>query len=143
MNGLGLGNDRPHASLMGAIKIGHAGTQHHEFTMDEFRDRFRSRSVDRCDPRRLRSIAWAATLAAAVVAPSFGQAETPVWEQDAVPRGAVGRDDRDRPGPCVRHRVEQSSQATGFVVDAENGLILTNRHVVTPARRRDGGVPES
>jgi S1-C subfamily serine protease len=25
-----------------------------------------------------------------------------------------------------------SSQATGFVVDAENGLILTNRHVVTP-----------
>ena len=26
----------------------------------------------------------------------------------------------------------QSSQATGFVVDAENGLILTNRHVVTP-----------
>jgi S1-C subfamily serine protease len=26
----------------------------------------------------------------------------------------------------------QSSQATGFVVDAEKGLILTNRHVVTP-----------
>ena len=26
----------------------------------------------------------------------------------------------------------QSSQATGFVVDAEYGLILTNRHVVTP-----------
>jgi len=26
----------------------------------------------------------------------------------------------------------QSSQATGFVVDAEHGLILTNRHVVTP-----------
>jgi S1-C subfamily serine protease len=25
-----------------------------------------------------------------------------------------------------------SSQATGFVVDAELGLILTNRHVVTP-----------
>ena len=25
-----------------------------------------------------------------------------------------------------------SSQATGFVVDAKNGLILTNRHVVTP-----------
>ena len=25
-----------------------------------------------------------------------------------------------------------SSQATGFVVDAENGLIVTNRHVVTP-----------
>ncbi|MGB5621026.1 MAG: serine protease, partial [Gammaproteobacteria bacterium] len=26
----------------------------------------------------------------------------------------------------------QSTQATGFVVDAERGLILTNRHVVTP-----------
>jgi S1-C subfamily serine protease len=26
----------------------------------------------------------------------------------------------------------QTSQATGFVVDAERGLILTNRHVVTP-----------
>jgi len=25
-----------------------------------------------------------------------------------------------------------SSQATGFVVDAERGLVLTNRHVVTP-----------
>lgn len=25
-----------------------------------------------------------------------------------------------------------SSQATGFVVDAERGLILTNRHVITP-----------
>src|SRR5690606_41833101 len=26
----------------------------------------------------------------------------------------------------------QSTQATGFVVDAEQGLILTNRHVITP-----------
>src|SRR5690606_17133962 len=25
-----------------------------------------------------------------------------------------------------------SSQATGFVIDAERGLVLTNRHVVTP-----------
>jgi adenosine kinase len=30
------------ASLMGAIKIEHAGTQAHAFTMDEFRDRFRA-----------------------------------------------------------------------------------------------------
>src|SRR5262245_57264340 len=30
----------------------------------------------------------------------------------------------------------QSSQATGFVVDAELGLILTNRHVVTPGPAR-------
>jgi adenosine kinase len=30
------------ASLMGAIKIGHAGTQHHRFTGSEFADRFRA-----------------------------------------------------------------------------------------------------
>jgi adenosine kinase len=30
------------ASLMGALKIAHAGTQNHRFTMDEFRDRFRA-----------------------------------------------------------------------------------------------------
>jgi adenosine kinase len=28
------------ASLMGSIKIAHVGTQHHSFTLDEFRDRF-------------------------------------------------------------------------------------------------------
>ena len=28
------------ASLMGAIKIATVGTQHHRFTMDEFRERF-------------------------------------------------------------------------------------------------------
>jgi adenosine kinase len=42
MNGLDWETTGRMASLMGAIKIGHAGTQHHEFTMDEFRDRFRS-----------------------------------------------------------------------------------------------------
>ncbi len=30
------------ASLMGAIKIAHAGTQNHRFTVDEFSDRFRA-----------------------------------------------------------------------------------------------------
>jgi adenosine kinase len=30
------------ASLMGSIKIAHAGTQHHRFTRDEFEDRFRT-----------------------------------------------------------------------------------------------------
>jgi adenosine kinase len=30
------------ASLMGSIKIAHAGTQHHRFTRDEFEDRFRA-----------------------------------------------------------------------------------------------------
>jgi adenosine kinase len=42
MNGLDWETTGRMASLMGAIKIGHAGTQHHEFTMDEFRDRFRA-----------------------------------------------------------------------------------------------------
>ncbi len=42
MNGLDWETTGRMASLMGAIKIGHAGTQHHAFTMDEFRDRFRS-----------------------------------------------------------------------------------------------------
>ncbi|MGI9308325.1 MAG: trypsin-like peptidase domain-containing protein [Gammaproteobacteria bacterium] len=32
--------------------------------------------------------------------------------------------------------LSQSAQATGFVVDAERGLILTNRHVVTPGPAR-------
>jgi S1-C subfamily serine protease len=30
-----------------------------------------------------------------------------------------------------------SSYATGFVVDAERGIILTNRHVITPGERRE------
>ena len=34
----------------------------------------------------------------------------------------------------------ESSQATGFVVDAERGLILTNRHVVTPGPVRAQGL---
>jgi adenosine kinase len=41
MNGLDWDTTGRIASLMGSIKIAHAGTQHHEFTMDEFRDRFR------------------------------------------------------------------------------------------------------
>jgi adenosine kinase len=30
------------ASLMGAIKIAHSGTQHHRFDMNEFKQRFRA-----------------------------------------------------------------------------------------------------
>ena len=41
MNGLDWDTTGRIASLMGSIKIAHPGTQHHEFTMDEFRDRFR------------------------------------------------------------------------------------------------------
>ena len=33
--------------------------------------------------------------------------------------------------PSIRNGIHRA-QATGFVVDAERGLILTNRHVVTP-----------
>ncbi len=42
MNGLDWETTGRVASLMGSIKIAHAGTQHHAFTMDEFRDRFRA-----------------------------------------------------------------------------------------------------
>jgi adenosine kinase len=42
MNGLDWETTGRVASLMGAIKIAHAGTQLHSFTMDEFRERFRT-----------------------------------------------------------------------------------------------------
>jgi adenosine kinase len=42
MNGLDWETTGRIASLMGAIKIAHAGTQAHSFTMDEFRDRFQA-----------------------------------------------------------------------------------------------------
>ena len=41
-NGLDWETSGRVASLMGAIKIAHAGTQHHRFTRDEFEDRFRA-----------------------------------------------------------------------------------------------------
>jgi adenosine kinase len=42
MNGLDWETTGRVASLMGAIKVAHAGTQTHSFTMDEFRERFRA-----------------------------------------------------------------------------------------------------
>ena len=42
MNGLDWETTGRIASLMGAIKIAHAGTQSHRFTMDEFRGEFRA-----------------------------------------------------------------------------------------------------
>jgi S1-C subfamily serine protease len=83
-------------------------------------------------PGRLRRIALGGTLAAALVAPSFGQAETPVWDKTlsrVAPSVVTIEIDQAR---AFDTEWNQSSQATGFVVDAENGLILTNRHVVTP-----------
>ena len=63
------------------------------------------------------------------------------WDQNAIERIALAvvtiEIDQTR---AFDTEWNQSSQATGFVVDAERGLILTNRHVVTPgpvrARRR-------
>ncbi|HHO54694.1 MAG TPA: serine protease, partial [Deltaproteobacteria bacterium] len=49
---------------------------------------------------------------------------------DRVTRGVVSiRMDRPR---AFEGKGRSNSYATGFVIDAERGLILTNRHVVTP-----------
>jgi S1-C subfamily serine protease len=79
----------------------------------------------------MRSAPWAAPLAALLLVSSAAGARDP-WETtiDRVSRGVValrvtGTRAFDTEGPGV-------SVATGFVVDAERGLILTNRHVVRP-----------
>jgi pro-apoptotic serine protease NMA111 len=88
--------------------------------------------------------AWTATVA-------FAQPEPPPTVQPA-PASSIGRPIEENPAwdrtleriapSVVSIEIDQtrafdtdwnqSSQATGFVVDAERGLILTNRHVVTP-----------
>ena len=60
------------------------------------------------------------------------QAETPEWSStiERISTGVVSiKIDSTR---AFDTGWNVSSQATGFVVDAEQGLILTNRHVVTP-----------
>jgi len=60
------------------------------------------------------------------------RAETAAWEQTLeriAPSVVTIEVDQTR---AFDTEWNQSSQATGFVVDAERGLILTNRHVVTP-----------
>jgi S1-C subfamily serine protease len=60
------------------------------------------------------------------------QADTVAWEQTLsriAPSVVTIEVDQTR---AFDTEWNQSSQATGFVVDAERGLILTNRHVVTP-----------
>lgn len=82
-------------------------------------------------PAALRAPAWAA-LAVAALASSALRAETPVWDQTLsriAPSVVTIEVDQAR---AFDTEWNQSSQATGFVVDAERGLILTNRHVVTP-----------
>jgi pro-apoptotic serine protease NMA111 len=106
---------------------------------------------------RLRSLSWcAAALGALLLAPAWGAAanggasgkvrHTPAMV--AVPAGPVAppadwaRTLERIAASVVTIQIDQtrsfdterntSAQATGFVIDAERGLILTNRHVVTP-----------
>jgi S1-C subfamily serine protease len=68
----------------------------------------------------------------AVLLPPTGRAETPAWDRTLeriAPSVVTIEVDQTR---AFDTEWNQSSQATGFVVDAERGLILTNRHVVTP-----------
>jgi S1-C subfamily serine protease len=77
-------------------------------------------------------LAWVAVLLVATLLPHAARAETPVWDQtlSRVASSVVTIEiDQAR---AFDTEWNQSSQATGFVVDAERGLILTNRHVVTP-----------
>ena len=121
------------ASLLGAIKIAHAGTQNHRFTAGRIPAplprRFRPRDL-------MRSALACAALALLAAWPSVAQdisvRETHAWDQTLsriAPSVVTIEIDQTR---AFDTEWNQSSQATGFVVDAERGLILTNRHVVTP-----------
>ena len=148
MNGLDWETTGRIASLMGAIKIAHAGTQNHRFTMDEFRDHYRAAfgrdAVTRAAAARARRRAGrAAGRDGCWPSTPHRAAETPAWDQTLeriAPSVVTIEIDQTR---AFDTEWNQSSQATGFVVDAERGLILTNRHVVTPGPvRRDRRVPE-
>lgn len=80
-----------------------------------------------------RSARGLAGLAAALlVAATVAHAESQAWDRtiDRVAPSIVTIEiDQAR---AFDTEWNESSQATGFVVDAERGLILTNRHVVTP-----------
>ncbi len=83
---------------------------------------------------RTRPSTWLALLLAfvAVTAALDVRADTAAWEQTLsriAPSVVTIEVDQTR---AFDTEWNQSSQATGFVVDAERGLILTNRHVVTP-----------
>jgi S1-C subfamily serine protease len=81
---------------------------------------------------RVRTFAALATFALAGLVPQGGRAETPAWDKTlarVAPSVVTIEIDQVR---AFDTEWNQSSQATGFVVDAERGLILTNRHVVTP-----------
>ncbi len=72
------------------------------------------------------------SVCAATAAATVAAAQEPSWNRtlEQISSGVVSiQVDSTRAFDTERN---QSSQATGFVVDAERGLILTNRHVVTP-----------
>jgi S1-C subfamily serine protease len=75
---------------------------------------------------------WAPLALVAGLLPRAGHADTAAWEQTLsriAPSVVTIEVDQTR---AFDTEWNQSTQATGFVVDAERGLILTNRHVVTP-----------
>jgi S1-C subfamily serine protease len=80
----------------------------------------------------VRTFAALAAFALAGFVPQGVRAETPAWDSTiarVAPSVVTIEIDQAR---AFDTEWNQSSQATGFVVDAERGLILTNRHVVTP-----------
>jgi pro-apoptotic serine protease NMA111 len=80
---------------------------------------------------RARAIALLA-LACVAFAQAAAGAETPAWDKTlsrVAPSVVTIEIDQAR---AFDTEWNESSQATGFVVDAERGIILTNRHVVTP-----------
>jgi S1-C subfamily serine protease len=81
--------------------------------------------------KQLRACAYASFLAALFVA-STALAQEANWNRtlERISSGVVSiQVDSTRAFDTERN---ETAQATGFVVDAKNGLILTNRHVVTP-----------
>ena len=81
---------------------------------------------------RGRTLARAGASAAALLLALPAAAGNPAWDRTlsrVAPSVVTIEIDQTR---AFDTEWNQSSQATGFVVDAERGLILTNRHVVTP-----------
>ena len=79
-----------------------------------------------------RRLAVLAVVAGASLAGPARAAESPAWDRtlERIAMSVVTIEiDQTR---AFDTEWNQSSQATGFVVDAGRGLILTNRHVVTP-----------
>lgn len=80
----------------------------------------------------MRNGIFIAALAGIALAGTHAAAEEPAWitTLERISSGVVSiRVDSTR---AFDTEWNSSSQATGFVVDAKRGLILTNRHVVTP-----------